>query len=187
MGGLIIALSLSQKMPLHLVAVMILACGEVLAFGSQPGSSNPGYLVLSGSYTLSQAADACSAAGFALASFTTSAAAMDAFQAVQYAGVQKAWTAAWYDMDARTWGWYSGAGRNQRVEWHLVMGGEAGCYMANVAVCASLDTDKFPYATDCYTCDNINYEPHGFSVHGSGNMDMDQVDEQHPALCMTLA
>ena len=50
----------------------------------------------------------------------------------------------------------------------------------------------YPYATDCYACDNIDSEDsrHGFSLGKSGNiasMDMGGVDETFAALCQSAS
>lgn len=142
--------------------------------------------ILVGQYTFDAARDACSAANMTLASFSTPVEATAAQSAVAASGVSKAWTAAWRDMDRKTWGWYGyGGAVEPRVEWHVFNGGSAGCYMAALEDC---DPTSHQYATDCYTCENIDFEStrHGFSVHGDGVMDMDMVSEQHPALCAAL-
>ena len=101
------------------------------------------YSVLPGPYTFAEAEAACSALGMTLASFSTPAEATAAFNAVRDAGFGDAWTAAWRDMTAMTWGWFDGQGANTRVEWHVLDLQEGGCYMADVAHCAesTLATD----------------------------------------------
>jgi len=144
-----------------------------------------GYSVLVGQYTFDAARDACSAANMTLASFSTPLEATAARAAVA-ASVSKAWTAAWRDMHRKTWGWYGYVGAVElRVEWLIFNGGSAGCYMAAFGDC---DPTSHQYATDCYTCENIDVENtrHGFSFDSGGNMDMDMVNEQHPALCAAL-
>jgi hypothetical protein len=112
------------------------------------------YSVLPGPYTFAEAEAACSALGMTLASFSTPAEATAAFNAVGEAGFGDAWTAAWRDMTAMTWGWFDGQGANTRVEWHVLDLQEGGCYMADVAHCA----ESTYYATDCYSCGLIDDE-----------------------------
>lgn len=157
-------------------------CTSDSSDSSYSSYSSGNYTVLGGSYTFYEARDACLDQGMRLASFSTPAESDAAQDAVGAAGEGAPWIAAWRDMGAETWGWYGyPSASGVRAEWH-VFAGPSGCYMAASEDC---DPESYPYATDCYACENIDVEAtrHGFKFDSDGDLNMDPVDEGNPALC----